>query len=129
MTVAQDITTTNPITCQENQSIREAVEIMQNQDTGVVSIINSDNELIGLVTDRDISLQVVLNDLDTKQTSLSNIMQHDLITCTPEEDLEQIMPQKSLLCAKFETDRKQSSWAENQVASLPSGYSSTKQTI
>jgi CBS domain-containing protein len=67
------------------------VEIMQNQDTGVVPIINSDNELIGLVTDRDICLQVVLNELNTKQTSLSNVMQHDLITCTPEEDLEQII--------------------------------------
>ena len=93
MTLARDIMTSNPICCQENDPIFRAVEIMKREDTGVVPIVDSQEKPIGIVTDRDISLEVILNNLDPKSTSLSRIMHKDLVTCSPQDDLNRVIDQ------------------------------------
>jgi CBS domain-containing protein len=93
MTLAQDLMTANPVVCKENDTIFQAVEIMQRQNTGVVPIVEQNQACCGIITDRDICLQVVIDNLDPKSTPISQIMTRDLLTCKPDEPLENILHQ------------------------------------
>jgi CBS domain-containing protein len=91
MTVAQDVMTPNVNTCQENSPIRKAVELMKREDIGVVPIINSEEELCGIVTDRDICLQVILDNMDPDSIAIADVMHQNIINCEPDEDMEQVV--------------------------------------
>jgi CBS domain-containing protein len=89
----QDIMTRNPMTCQENDPVIKAVEVMKRQDVGVVPIVDQNNVCRGIVTDRDIVLQIVYNNQDVKTVPVKVIMSRDLVTCNLDDDLGQVIQQ------------------------------------
>jgi CBS domain-containing protein len=58
---AQDIMSTNPASVTPETSIQEAARLMQQQDVGILPVVESttSKRLVGLVTDRDITIRVV----------------------------------------------------------------------
>ena len=58
---AQDIMTKNPRTVTPETDVREAAQIMKNENVGVVPVVESSGskKLVGLLTDRDIAVRVV----------------------------------------------------------------------
>jgi IMP dehydrogenase len=64
----------DPITMHTNATVRDALQIMKKHQIGGIPIINSSNELIGIVTNRDLRFQKE----DSKQ--LSGIMTKKVIT-------------------------------------------------
>jgi len=70
----------------ENKVI-DAVKIMNEKHVGSVPVCDKNNEVIGLVTDRDIVLRVIACDKDAKQTSVSEIMTSNVACCTAEDDI------------------------------------------
>lgn len=93
MTLAREIMTRNPITCRENDTVFSAVEIMKREDTGVVPIVDSNDKPVGIVTDRDICLEVILSKQDPQSTQLSQFVNKDLLTCSPQDDLNRVIDQ------------------------------------
>jgi CBS domain-containing protein len=93
MPQARDIMTPNPMTCQETDTVYDAVRIMKSADSGVVPIVDQNQACIGVITDRDICMQVILNNMDPRSTMLADIMSRDLLTCRPDEDLNRILDQ------------------------------------
>lgn len=91
MSIAREMMTANPVTCFETDPVYRAVEIMKREDTGVVPIVDSGNRCRGIVTDRDLCLDVILQDMDPRSTQLRNVMHSDLVTCSPDEDLKSIL--------------------------------------
>lgn len=91
MTKAKDIMTPNPVTCQDSDTIRQAVDVMSRENVGVVPIVDRQNRCCGIVTDRDICLDVVLSELDPNTVKLSKVMHTHLLTCSPEDDLDQVI--------------------------------------
>ncbi len=72
-------------------TIEDAVEIMKEQNCGVVPVVNEDMELEGIVTDRDIALFTVLQHRQPETTKLGEFMTKDIISCLDEEDLEDLI--------------------------------------
>jgi CBS domain-containing protein len=93
MPQAKDIMTPNPMTCRETDTVYDAVRIMKSADTGIVPIVDQNQSCVGVVTDRDICMQVILNNQDPKSTELVNVMSRDLLTCQPQDDLNRILDQ------------------------------------
>lgn len=91
MTKANEMMTPNPSCCEQNDSIRDAVRIMKEKDVGVVPIVDENGQCCGIVTDRDICLEVILQDLDPAQTPLKQVMHTDLLTCTEDDDIEDVL--------------------------------------
>jgi CBS domain-containing protein len=88
---AKDVMTSNPITCQQTDFIRKAVEVMEQEDTGIVPIVNEENSCIGVITDRDICLEVVLREIDASSTPISKIIHHKLLSCSENDDLKDVI--------------------------------------
>lgn len=86
-----DVMTPNPKTCPPTASIRDVVQVMQQEDCGIVPIVDENDQCLGVVTDRDICLQVILQGLDPKGTPVENIMSKNVLSCRPDHDLSQIL--------------------------------------
>jgi CBS domain-containing protein len=58
---AQDIMSQNPASVTPDTSVQEAARLMQQQDVGILPVVESttSKRLVGLVTDRDITVRVV----------------------------------------------------------------------
>jgi CBS domain-containing protein len=93
---AKDIMTPNPTTCQDTDVVYDAVRIMKLHNTGVVPIVDQNNRCCGIITDRDICLQVILNGQDPKSTELKSIMSTELLTCEPDDDINRVLSQMGL---------------------------------
>lgn len=88
---AKDVMTRNPECCRVSDTVYDAVQIMSQQDCGVVPVVDNNERCIGIVTDRDITLNVVLNNLDPKNTRLEEVMTRNPVTCTEDEPLSRIL--------------------------------------
>lgn len=92
MVKAKDIMTPNPTCCKVTDSVLDAVRVMKNEDCGIVPITDESGQCVGLVTDRDICLKVILERKDPQSTILRDVMTSNVITCNPEDSLEDIIP-------------------------------------
>jgi CBS domain-containing protein len=83
----QEAMTANPTTVTPDTPAREAARIMKNEDTGIVPIVESDR-LVGVITDRDLTLQIVAED-GNAETPVAQIAAKELVTVDPQQSLEE----------------------------------------
>lgn len=76
-----DVMTPNPKTVGLSDSIQVAAQVMRDEDTGVVPVVE-DGRVTGIVTDRDIVLRAVA-DADF-QAKVEDVVSDDVITATPD---------------------------------------------
>ena len=69
-------------------SVVEAAQLMRDEHIGSLPITD-DEELVGMITDRDITTRVVAEAADPKMTSVGDVVSRDLISIEPDEDLEE----------------------------------------
>jgi CBS domain-containing protein len=89
----RDVMTKDPACVTPGATIREAAQLMQRENVGVVPVVDekSSNRLVGVVTDRDIAIRVVAEGRDAG-TRVSEIMSSSrLKTCTPDDDIGDAM--------------------------------------
>jgi CBS domain-containing protein len=69
-------------------TLRDAAERMNSLDVGVLPVCDNDR-LVGVITDRDITVRATADGLDPFATQVGEIMsKDDLITCTEDEEVE-----------------------------------------
>ena len=63
---------------------------MKKGNVGSILVIESEQtkKLIGIVTDRDLALQVVADGRDAKSTKVADVMTHEIITCRNDNDIQ-----------------------------------------
>ena len=76
-----------PLTCLPTTSVFEAVLKMSEKNYGAVIVINDENKVIGIVTERDVMNKVVANELDVHATVLSDIMTENPRVARETDDL------------------------------------------
>ena len=89
----QDVMTRDPASVTPGTTIREAAQLMQREDTGIIPVVEEkgNRRLVGVVTDRDIAIRVVAEGRDGG-TRVSDVMSASrLKTCTPNDDVNDAM--------------------------------------
>ena len=86
----RDVMTDNPTTCEPTATVADAAKVMAREDVGPVPIVEG-GRLVGLVTDRDIIVRVVAEGRDVTSTTVKDISSKDLITVTPDEELDRAL--------------------------------------
>jgi len=89
----KDVMTKNPACVTPASTIREAAQLMQRENVGIVPVVEEkgNKRLVGVVTDRDIAIRIVAEGRDGG-TRVSEIMSDDRIkTCTPDDDVGEAM--------------------------------------
>jgi CBS domain-containing protein len=88
MATVRDAMTTNPKTLASSAVVVDAARLMKSQDVGIVPIVDGDR-LVGVVTDRDITIEVVAAGKDPQSTTIGEIASKNLVTVDPDQDLEE----------------------------------------
>ena len=89
----RDVMTKDPACVTPGTTIREAAQLMQRENVGIVPVVEEKgtNRLLGVVTDRDIAIRVVAEGREAG-TRVSEIMSSGRIrTCTPDDDVAEAM--------------------------------------
>ena len=84
----RDAMTENPRSIGASASVVEAARLMRDEHIGSLPITD-DEELVGMLTDRDITTRVVAEAADPKMTSVGDVVSRHLISVEPDEDLEE----------------------------------------
>ena len=84
----RDAMTENPRSIGASESVVEAARLMRDDHIGSLPITD-DEELVGMITDRDITTRVVAEAADLKMTSVGDFVSRDLISVEPDKDLEE----------------------------------------
>ncbi|WP_152658543.1 CBS domain-containing protein [Oceanobacillus sp. CFH 90083] len=89
MAQLRDIMTSNVFTVNETQTAQEAAALMSQYNIGSIPVINNSGQMVGIVTDRDISLRTTAQGEDA-QTPVSQVMTaQQIVQGTPDMDVHQ----------------------------------------
>lgn len=94
----QEIMTADVEVIPPDASISEAADRMRKLDIGVLPVCDGDR-LVGMVTDRDITVRATSESRDADQTYVRQVMTPRVIYCFEEDDAEEaehIMQQKQI---------------------------------
>ena len=81
--------TQNPRTVTPDSTIQDAARVMRDEDAGIVPITDGDN-LVGVITDRDIAVRAVAEGKDGT-TTVREVASKDLVTIDPQQDLDEAL--------------------------------------
>src|SRR4051812_41769563 len=85
------VMTRNPSCCLAGDSVSTAARIMKQEDVGPVLVVSdsNSNHLVGIVTDRDIALNVVAEGRDPYSTRVDSVMTSHPVVCHPDDDVSE----------------------------------------
>jgi CBS domain-containing protein len=83
----RELMTSNPVSMLGTASVHDAARAMRDSDIGDVIVIEQ-NQVCGIVTDRDIAVRIVAESQDPATTTLADICSHSLLTVTPTDGVE-----------------------------------------
>lgn len=83
-----DIMSRNFKSIAKNASIRNAAMQMREMDIGMLPV-EKDGDIIGTVTDRDITIRATAQGCDPDKTQVSEVMSNEIYTCIEDDDLQQ----------------------------------------
>jgi len=93
MKKCNEVMTKNPICCLPNAMAAEAAELMKSANIGSIPVIENEQtkKLVGIVTDRDLTLKIVAGGLDAKSTKVEAVMTHKVVTCLADDNLQKAL--------------------------------------
>jgi CBS domain-containing protein len=89
---ARDLMTSDPTTCRPSDDLRAVIEVMREEDCGIVPITegNGEHRVVGVVTDRDIALALGERDERPSAVRVSEVMTTDIVSCETDADLREV---------------------------------------
>jgi len=90
MKKCSEVMTKNPVCCLPSDAVTRAAQWMKRENVGSIPVIENEQskKLIGIVTDRDLALQVVADGRDVKTTKVADVMTHTVITCHADDGIQ-----------------------------------------
>ena len=69
-------------------TIAQAAKLMQTSDIGVLPVMDND-QVVGVLTDRDIAVRVVAEGLDPQSTPVRKAMTEQVVCCSEDDDFRE----------------------------------------
>lgn len=70
-----------------DKNIQECAAQMRTEHVGSLVVINDERKPIGMITDRDIAIEVVARKLDPEKLTVKDVMTAPVVTATPNEGM------------------------------------------
>jgi CBS domain-containing protein len=81
----KEIMTRDPVVARPDATLREAAQMMRELDSGVLPI-GEDDRLLGMLTDRDITIRATAEGKDPNSTPVREVMSPEVVSCFEDED-------------------------------------------
>ena len=86
----REVMTPAPATIDAQASAVEAARLMASQEVGSLPVVDNNN-LVGMVTDRDLVLHVLAKDVDPHQTTVATVCSENPVVVGPEDSLDEAL--------------------------------------
>jgi CBS domain-containing protein len=86
----RDVMTSDPCTIDADKSVAYAAKMMREEDVGLAPIVEGD-KLVGMLTDRDITIRVVAEGRNPDQVKVSEVASKQVVTIDPQQDLDEAL--------------------------------------
>jgi len=86
----REIMSSRPQTINFDASVMEAARKMKSFDVGVLPVMKKD-EIVGIVTDRDIVLRIIAEKLNPQTSLVSKAMTTDITYCSEDTDVREAL--------------------------------------
>ena len=83
----EEVMTTDVVTCSPDARLIDVAKLMQRENFGACPVVQND-QLVGIITDRDITVRAVAVGADVNQKTVSSIMTPKPITADPDMDID-----------------------------------------
>ena len=83
----RDSMTSSPTTISTDATAAEAARKLASENVGSLPVVDGE-ELVGIVTDRDLVVRVLAEDLDAQQVAVADVCSESPVTARPDESLE-----------------------------------------
>ncbi|MDZ4803089.1 MAG: CBS domain-containing protein [Bryobacteraceae bacterium] len=89
MRSCNDVMTPDPTCVSAEDTVKAAAEIMKAEDVGAVPVVENggSKRLIGIITDRDIVLNIIAEGRDAGSAKVEEVMSRNPVTCRGDEDV------------------------------------------
>ena len=93
MKKCNEVMTKYPICCLPTDSAAKAADLMKNGNFGSLPVIENEQSqnLVGIVTDRDLALTIVAEGRDAISTSVDAVMTYKVVSCLADDDLQKAL--------------------------------------
>lgn len=90
-TTARDIMTTDPSPVRASETVYDAARRMAELEVGSLPICGENNELKGMITDRDIVVKVIAEQKDSRAVKADELAQGEAVTIGADDPADEIM--------------------------------------
>lgn len=87
-TRASEIMSKDVTVIQEDETIRQAAERLAQDDIGILPICDTNKQIKGVLTDRDIVVHVIARGKDPNTTRARDMEQGEVVTLRPDDSVE-----------------------------------------
>ena len=87
----KEIMTGNPSVCDLNESLSHAAKTMWEADCGVLPVLKDGNEIVGLITDRDICMALAMRDCNAATVSAEEVITGEVYSVGPEDEIQKAL--------------------------------------
>ena len=91
---AGDVATIDPLA-----TVIDAARLMNERRIGALVVLDHENRLVGMFTERDVMVRVVAEERNPRETRVGDVMTKQVIACrpdTPSDDLRALMREKRI---------------------------------
>ena len=87
----RDIMTSKVETIEPTAVLRKAARKMSELNIGSMAVVNDDGKLLGIITDRDISVFAIAMGRNPQDTEVQKVMSRDVATCLADQDRKSVV--------------------------------------
>jgi CBS domain-containing protein len=80
-----------PATCRATTQLGQAAKMMADHNCGCLPVVEEGGHLIGLITDRDISLTVANRHRNPWQLAVREAMTKAVVSCAPDDPIDKVL--------------------------------------
>jgi len=79
------------ITCRKDDTVISAATLLSTNRIGAMPVLNNDNKLVGLLSERDVVKAIAMRGCDLMTMRVGELMSRNLVTCSVEDDMDRAM--------------------------------------
>lgn len=80
-----------PSTVSPSQMVTDAVAVMAEKNYGAMVVVDAEDKVVGIITERDVVKRIVNAGVDASKTPISEVMTHDPDVAVEDDEIEEWM--------------------------------------
>jgi CBS domain-containing protein len=94
-----ELMTKDPVSCRPSDTVRQVAQMMKDRGLVLIPVINEAQQLVGVITDRDLCCRFIVVGSDPERETIQSYMSTDPVTCHMDDEVrgcEQLMRKHGL---------------------------------